>query len=92
MWQDVADNVVCLLIPSQSIVKEKKIQREYFKTQEAAGKIKAQPPPPKAPAKSAIETVGIPEYVTRTMRDPIDGMTLATRWEINYMEFQVLHG
>jgi hypothetical protein len=31
-------------------------------------------------AKSAIDTVGVPEHVTQTMRDPVDGMTLATRW------------
>ena len=64
----------------QSIVKEKKIQRDYFKTQEALGKISAKPPPPKTMAKSAIDTVGVPEHVTQTMRDPVDGMTLATRW------------
>ena len=64
---------------AQSIVKEKRIQREYFKTQEALGKINARPPPPKTMAKSAIDAVGVPEHVTQTMRDPVDGMTLATR-------------
>ena len=64
---------------TESIVKEKRIQREYFKTQEALGKISARPPPPKSHGQSALEAVEIPEYVTRTMNDPVDGMTLTTR-------------
>ena len=57
-----------------------RIQREYFKAQEAQGKITARAPPPKTLGTSAVDAVGVPAFVTQVMNDPVEGMTLATRW------------
>jgi hypothetical protein len=46
-----------------------RIQREYFKQQEAAGKLSLAPPSPKKMAKSLVDTVGIPPHVTQIMSD-----------------------
>ena len=29
---------------------------------------------------SAVDAVGVPAFVTQVMNDPVEGMTLTTRW------------
>lgn len=71
------DNIAAAAI-TETIAKEKKLQREYFKQQEALGKIKVVQDPQKQVSKQTLEAVGVPGYVTRQMADPVESMTLAT--------------
>lgn len=54
---------------TEAILKEKEIQREYFRQAEAAGKVNPLPPSPKKKTQSLIDTVGIPLHVTAMLND-----------------------
>lgn len=64
-------------IITESIVKEKKLQRQYFKEQEAAGRIVPKAPTPPPPKKTLAETVGIPEHLGTLRQDPEQSMHLS---------------
>ena len=52
-----------------------RIQREYFKQQEASGKLTLSPPSPKKLGKSLVDQVGIPSHVTQVMSDAESALT-----------------
>ncbi|KAJ9505309.1 hypothetical protein QJQ45_010281 [Haematococcus lacustris] len=61
-------------IITEQIQKERKIQRNYFEEQEAAGLIIPKPPTPPVPTKTVLETVGLPQHVRTLHADPIQTM------------------
>uniref|UniRef100_A0A7R9VAV6 Uncharacterized protein n=1 Tax=Chlamydomonas euryale TaxID=1486919 RepID=A0A7R9VAV6_9CHLO len=63
---------------TESILKEKKIQRAYFQKQEAAGLITARPPPPAPQTQTALERFGVPDHVRAMAADPEQSIALNT--------------
>eukprot|EP00195_Chlamydomonas_chlamydogama_P006944 CAMPEP_0202890078 /NCGR_PEP_ID=MMETSP1392-20130828/594_1 /ASSEMBLY_ACC=CAM_ASM_000868 /TAXON_ID=225041 /ORGANISM="Chlamydomonas chlamydogama, Strain SAG 11-48b" /LENGTH=146 /DNA_ID=CAMNT_0049573569 /DNA_START=207 /DNA_END=650 /DNA_ORIENTATION=+ len=61
---------------SEHIAKEKKLQRQYFQQQAAAGTIREKPPTPKTMGKSALDTVGVPEHIQTLRTDPEQSLSL----------------
>lgn len=59
---------------TEMILKEKKIQRKYFEQQEAAGKLAPMPPTPKRQGQTALQRLGVPQHVTRTLEDAESAM------------------
>lgn len=83
-------------ILTETYQREKRIQRQYFKEQEAAGRIIPVPPTPPQVHKSLLETQGVPEYVTTLYQDPEQRMasTISKNiWKSNpgYIQRDGLH-
>lgn len=55
---------------TETILKEKKIQRQYYKSQQEAGKLTVQEPPVETIRPSAMDTVTIPSHVMTTKMNP----------------------
>ncbi|KAG2451365.1 hypothetical protein HYH02_003968 [Chlamydomonas schloesseri] len=70
------DNIRANQITEQ-IVREKNLQRKYFQEQEAAGRILPKAPTPPEPAKSLLETVGLPSHVQTIRQDPEQALSLS---------------
>mmetsp|Transcript_4512 Transcript_4512/g.7632 ORF Transcript_4512/g.7632 Transcript_4512/m.7632 type:complete len:155 (+) Transcript_4512:178-642(+) len=59
---------------TEAIQKERKIQRQYFKQQEAAGLIKPAGPPAAQHYDSLVDTVQMPDHMRTLQEDPIMNM------------------
>uniref|UniRef100_A0A7S0X074 Uncharacterized protein n=1 Tax=Chlamydomonas leiostraca TaxID=1034604 RepID=A0A7S0X074_9CHLO len=59
---------------TEQISKEKRIQRNYFREQEAKGLVVPKPPTPPAQHKTLLETVGVPDHLETLRQDPIQSM------------------
>ncbi|PNH09616.1 hypothetical protein TSOC_003743 [Tetrabaena socialis] len=62
---------------TETIMREKQIQRKYFAEQEALGRVVPCPPTPQTKHKTLLETVGIPEHVTTLKHDPEAALSLS---------------
>ena len=68
----------CMFMHALHLAMLRRIQREYFKKQEAEGSVVAKPPTPQTMGKSALEAVGVPGHVTQVLKDPEQSIALTT--------------
>mmetsp|Transcript_34169 Transcript_34169/g.61620 ORF Transcript_34169/g.61620 Transcript_34169/m.61620 type:complete len:157 (-) Transcript_34169:369-839(-) len=61
---------------TESILKERKIQRDYLFKQEALGKIIPKPPTPPKKGKDLLETYGVPKHIQTIKEDPEQAISL----------------
>lgn len=64
-------------VMTEQILKERKIQRNYFREQEAAGRIVPKAPPPAVQHKTLLQTVGVPEHIQTLRQDPEQAMSMS---------------
>ncbi|MEW5299366.1 MAG: hypothetical protein WDW38_004609 [Sanguina aurantia] len=61
---------------NEQILKERRIQRQYFQEQETAGRLPVHTPTPPPVSRSALETVGVPDFIHKIKDDPEAAMGL----------------